>query len=339
LAGGSRFDVLPPFFLLKKIHAFIPAAFFFNWIFCRFYAILTIIDILNKRACFSAGKGGMVMKKIFAAALLLCAALAAAQTVSLDKALDDCVADLAARLPAGLRVACPRINAPGDDLAVYVTGRLTARLIRDTRFIVVNRESAPVNEEIDYQLEGNVSDETAVSITARLGAQAVIAGDLRRAGGRYLLDIRAIMVERNTVAARWGAEVEGGDWTRLLSRRVGLDFDDGGMLAESEKKTLLDGVRRGLQSAGSGVGLALSVRDAEETESADRFTVRVEWEERGNLVVGSANVALSRGGDVRCMSRDYRVSELGVKRFAQRIGELIRGDSRFFNTAREELEK
>jgi hypothetical protein len=278
------------------------------------------------------------VKKMFAVPLFLCAALAFAQTVSLDRALDNGVAELAARLPAGTRVACPRINAPSGELADYVTGRLTARLIRDTRFIVVNRESAPVNDEIDYQLQGSVSDETAVSITAQLGAQAVIAGTLQRAGGRYRLDLRAIMVEQNTVAAAWSAEVEGGEWARLSGRRAGLVFDDGGMLAESDKKTLLDGLRRGLQSKGNPLTLAQAVKEAEAAESADRFTIRVEWEERGNLVVGSANVTLSRGGDVRCMSKDYRVSELGVKRFVQRIGELLRGDRQFFDLVQEELE-
>ncbi|MDR2095543.1 MAG: hypothetical protein LBP76_08495 [Treponema sp.] len=271
------------------------------------------------------------------AALFLCAALAGAQSMGLDRALDTCVAEIAARLPAGTRVACPRINAPSGELADYVTGRLTARLIRDTRFIVVNRERAPVTAEIDYQLSGNVSDETAVSITAQLGAEAVIAGALRRAGGRFHLDIRAIMVERNTVAAQWSAEVEGGEWARLAGRRAGLVFDDGGRLSESDKKTLLEGLQRGLQTKGNPLTLASAVKDAEQTESGESFTVRVEWEEKGNLIVGTANVTLNRGDEARCVSRDYHVSELGVKRYVQRIAEQIRADRQFFDLVNGEL--
>jgi hypothetical protein len=147
------------------------------------------------------------------------------------------------------------------------------------------------------------------------------------------------MVERNTLAAQWGAEVESGEWARLSARRAGLSFDDGGMLADGEKKTLLDGLQRGLQNGGNPLTLASAVKDAERAESAERFTVRIEWEERGNLIVGSANVALNRGGELRLLSKDYRVSETGVKRFVQRIGEQIGGDRRFFDLVNEEMEK
>ncbi|MDR1901320.1 MAG: hypothetical protein LBQ88_03420 [Treponema sp.] len=271
------------------------------------------------------------MKKTFVTLLLLSAALLSAQTLSLDRALDACVAELAMRLPAGTRVACPRINSPSGELSDYVTGRLTARLIRDTRFIVVNRDSAPVNDEINYQLKGNVSDETAVSITAQLGADAVIAGTLQRTGTRYRLDISAIMVEKNTVAARWSAEVEGGgEWAKFYTRRAGLVFEDGGKLAESDKSALLQGLQRGLQNSGSPFTLAASVKDAEAAESADSFVVRLDWENRGSLTVGTANLTLIRGGEALCTSKDYRATELSLGLFLRKISDAVRDDRQFF---------
>ncbi|MDR2798754.1 MAG: hypothetical protein LBB80_10480 [Treponema sp.] len=125
---------------------------------------------------------------------------------------------------------------------------------------------------------------------------------------------------------------------RLSSRRAGLVFDDGGRLSASEKKTLLEGLQRGLQAKGNPLTLASAVPDAERTQSGASFTVRIEWEEQGDLIVGSGRVTLNRGGETRCISKDYYVSEMGVKRFVQRIGEHIRRDQEFFSLVSGEAE-
>jgi hypothetical protein len=166
-----------------------------------------------------------------------------AQTMSLDKALDVCVIDLTSKLAGGTRISCLRINAVSPELADYVTAKLTARLVRDTRFVVVNRDNKAVDEEIGYQLKSAVSDETAVSITAQLGAQVVIAGSLIKAGARYRLDIRAIQVEQNQILSQWSADVVGGaDWTKLETVKVELVFEDENTLSDRDKKAVLHGI-------------------------------------------------------------------------------------------------
>jgi TolB-like protein len=285
------------------------------------------------------------MKKgIFAAALAaVCTTALSAQTMSLAQALDACVRETARKLPAQTRIACPHINAVSVELADYVTNQLNLRLVRDSRFIVVNRDvlsNEAVDGERDYQLGGNVSDETVVSITQQLGATAVIAGTLRSAGRNYRLDIRVVLVETNQLVLQWYADVHAGDeWRKLAVAGAGLSFGSSVSLAEADKRTLLQDVQRGILNNQTPLLLPSTVREAVDPDKSRAFVIEVEYEERNGLMVGTASIAFTRDGLTLCISKEYYISEMGSKRFIQKAGEVLRDDAAFFKRVSEELVK
>jgi TolB-like protein len=183
---------------------------------------------------------------IFAAS----AALMYAQTsVSLDKALNDSVVYFNAHIPGGTWVAVPYINGGSAGLSGYLADNLTVRLVNDSAFVVVERDKERIGEiekEMNYQLSGNVSDETMVSIVKKLGAQVLIAGSLNKQGRQYRLELRSIDEETGRITASRVTESIRGDgaWEALLQTRIGLAFE-GDSLAERDKRTLYQGVRKG----------------------------------------------------------------------------------------------
>ena len=274
---------------------------------------------------------------------ILSAAALSAQAVSLAQALDSCVTEAGRKLPAQTRIACPRINAASAELADYTTSQLLMRLVKDSRFIVVNRDSlsgAAVDSEIASQLQGNVSDETAVSITKQLGATAVIAGTLYNAGRTYRLDIRIVQVETNQVVMQWSADVRADDeWKKFSVVSAGLLFEGGVSLVESEKTTVLQNLQRGLQRSQTPLLLPAAVREAENADRNNMLIIDVDYEEKNGLAGGAATITFMQDGIIRCVSKEHHVSEMGGRRFIQRISEAIRDDAAFFKGLNEALVK
>ncbi len=259
-----------------------------------------------------------------------------AQNMTMDRVFDVCVEELTRTLPAGTRIACPRLSAADPELAEYATSQLAARLVRDTRFVVVNRDTSAVDKEIDYQLRGNVSDETAVSITQQLGAQVVIAGAVRNAGSSYRLEIRAIGVEQNNILFHWEAEGRAsGAWGKFGVVKAGLRVEDanGGGFTSGEKRGVLLAVKNGTQAQKLPIELPANIRQAEQaanSEDAWYFLVTAEYEERGDLTVGTAYIEFVRNDVTICASENYHITEMGARRFLQKAADKIKDDRTFW---------
>jgi hypothetical protein len=63
---------------------------------------------------------------------------------------------------------------------------------------------------LDFQLSGEVSDETAQSIGKMLGAQTVISGNIATVGNFYRLGIRAIKVETAEIQGQINSNIPDG---------------------------------------------------------------------------------------------------------------------------------
>jgi TolB-like protein len=137
--------------------------------------------------------------KTLALLLLLAAgtALSAQQTtLTLDQAINNSVRYLAGRLPLGTTVVVLNFNAPTPELSGYIIEELTVYLVNTGRFTMVDRRNLEVlQEEIDFQLSGEVSDETVQSIGKKLGAETVISGSITALQDIYRMRVQAIQVE------------------------------------------------------------------------------------------------------------------------------------------------
>jgi TolB-like protein len=139
------------------------------------------------------------MKKTLVLLLLLAAgtALSAQQnTLTLDEALSDSVRYLTGRLRRGTTVVVLNFNAPTAELSGYIIEELTVYLVNSGGFTMVDRRNLELlQEEINFQLSGEVSDETVQSIGKKLGAETVISGSITALQDVYRMRVQAIQVE------------------------------------------------------------------------------------------------------------------------------------------------
>jgi hypothetical protein len=130
-------------------------------------------------------------------AAFACAGLCFAQQfVTLDAALVNSLAYLQGKIPKGSKVLLLNFPAPTKTLSKYLIDELTAHIVNSGSFVVVERNNLEaLQKELNFQMSGEVSDETAVSIGRKLGAQSIISGSVEPLGDAYRLHIQATEVE------------------------------------------------------------------------------------------------------------------------------------------------
>jgi TolB-like protein len=137
------------------------------------------------------------MRKCFVLAALVCtqAALFGQEIDTLDRAIDDSMTYIIDRLEPGTKVAVLNFNAlPG--ITSYVIEEITDFLVNNSNLTVVDRSELELLQgEMNFQLSGEVSDESAQSIGKKLGAQTIISGSLTPFGKQWRMRIRALEVE------------------------------------------------------------------------------------------------------------------------------------------------
>jgi TolB-like protein len=122
------------------------------------------------------------------------------QTQYRDSSLDSAMIEggnyIIDRLPSGAKVAIVNIQSLTANLTNYIIDSLLTDIVnRDSFFVIERSELSAIQKEQEYQLSGEVSDETAVSIGHQLGAQFIITGSILPVGERYSFRLKIINVE------------------------------------------------------------------------------------------------------------------------------------------------
>jgi len=129
-------------------------------------------------------------------ALLFIPMLAFSQAVTLDNALRNSTTYLNGRIKANTKVVVLNFTSDWPRLSDYIIDELIGYVVNDGTFTVVDRNNLEtIRKELNFQLSGEVSDETAQSIGKMLGAQTIINGNITAIGNAYRLRVRAISVE------------------------------------------------------------------------------------------------------------------------------------------------
>jgi tetratricopeptide (TPR) repeat protein len=115
--------------------------------------------------------------------------------LSLEEAIEQSAAELTAKLPAGTRVAIVSFDTEHKNLSGYIMDELGGALAEGGLEVADRRNLEVVYKELNFQMTGDVSDETAVSIGKFLAAEYVISGQLLKAGGPYRYRLSGIKVE------------------------------------------------------------------------------------------------------------------------------------------------
>ena len=86
-------------------------------------------------------------------------------------------------------------NSPSKDLSEYIQTELTSQVTENGMKVVTRSNMNKVDTELNYQLSGFISDETALSICKRLGANAIVFGQIKELDNKYNLQVRLLDVE------------------------------------------------------------------------------------------------------------------------------------------------
>jgi formylglycine-generating enzyme required for sulfatase activity len=142
------------------------------------------------------------MKKLFVLLLALlilapaCKTTGTAGGISLDQAVQIAADEINASHAAGLSVAVINFTSASPRLSDYVIEELIGALVNARKLVIVDRNNLElIRREMDFQLSGEVSDESARVIGKKLGAQTIVIGSLVDLGREYRFRAYALNVE------------------------------------------------------------------------------------------------------------------------------------------------
>ena len=144
------------------------------------------------------------MKKLFLLFLLILpVSWLPAQHMNLDTIIEQVARDIEEILPQGTMVAVLNFSSPTEEFSDYVLEELTGQLVSNRRITIVDRQNfAFISQEMNLQLSGYVSDESAQAIGRMLGAQSIVSGTLTNMGSFHRFRVRVINVETAAIQAQ-----------------------------------------------------------------------------------------------------------------------------------------
>jgi curli biogenesis system outer membrane secretion channel CsgG len=118
-----------------------------------------------------------------------------ANATGIEKAIYTVSDDLIKDLPENSKIAVISISSNNRDVSALVVDELEYHLVSAKKFTIVDRRTLDaIRAEQNFQMSGDVSDASAVSIGQMLGANIVITGSITGAGTNQRLSIRALDV-------------------------------------------------------------------------------------------------------------------------------------------------
>lgn len=136
------------------------------------------------------------MKKLFFSLLIILFTLPCFAKEDLDSSILKISSDIQKPLDKGDIICILDFSSSSKNMSEYIQSELTSKVMEDGSVRVVTRAHMDkVNTELNYQMSGFVSDETALSICQRLGAQAIVFGQLKELDNKYNLQVKMLDVE------------------------------------------------------------------------------------------------------------------------------------------------
>ncbi|MDR2786546.1 MAG: penicillin-binding protein activator LpoB [Treponema sp.] len=99
-------------------------------------------------------------------------------------------------LPGNSTIAVLNISSNNAEMTTFTVDELEYQLVVAKRFTIVDRKTLDaIRSEQKFQLSGEVSDQSAVSIGNMLGASIVITGNISGSGNIQRLTLKALDVK------------------------------------------------------------------------------------------------------------------------------------------------
>ena len=158
----------------------------------------------------------MNVKKI---AAVVCAAwcAVAASAVDIETALQQVADQFSASIKKGTTIAIIGISSDTKELSDYMLDELTMCFVQTRSLTVANRANlAAIKAEMNFQLSGEVSDDSIQQIGAMVGANIVVHGSLKPLGRNLSLVVQALDVTSAAVVDMCRFSIEQNDTVKAL---------------------------------------------------------------------------------------------------------------------------
>ena len=130
------------------------------------------------------------------------------RTLSLDQAIQEAAENIEKSMKQGQKIAVLNFTSPSEQFSAYVLEELSEHLVNGRKLVVVDRRELDlIRQEENFQMSGEVSDESAQEIGQKLGAQLIASGSLFATGDTYRLRIRVLNVGSSAVESSSSADI------------------------------------------------------------------------------------------------------------------------------------
>jgi TolB-like protein len=164
----------------------------------------------------------LFMTGIAACMLVFGTGIYAQQTDSLDNAINGAVGEFSYGLKRGSKVAVLAIRSNSARMSNYLIEELISAIVSQRFFTVVDRAQLDlIQQEMNFQMSGEVSDSSAQAIGKKLGAQAIVTGTFELIGNYYRFRVRVIEVESAAILSTYSANVQNDQVVASLMREGG----------------------------------------------------------------------------------------------------------------------
>ncbi|MDR1030393.1 MAG: DUF1566 domain-containing protein [Treponema sp.] len=178
----------------------------------------------------------------------------------LDAAIREASTYLNGRVPGNSKAVFLNIKSDYPDLSEYILSVLSENAVNDGVFSVVDRQQLDtIRAELNFQMSGEVSDESAQSIGQMLGAQSIVSGAVSKLGSLYRVQVKAIEVQSAGVQGQWSRNVPNGATIAALTERFAPAPTTSGATANVAATT---------RNASSGGGTAQTAQTAQAAQAA-----------------------------------------------------------------------
>jgi len=230
--------------------------------------------------------------------LTACASTSSQQSLSLYNAIEQSAEEIAENLPKGSRVAIVAFESENDNLSDFIMEELTGALF-DRNIEVADRQNLEyVFQELNFQMSGHVSDETAKSVGKFLAADMVITGQLLNLDSMYRYRTSAINVETAVRASVTRLDMRRDSTTRrmvaaIANQKTTVKVAKYGVSAEVTPQTAGTFLDRGILFASRGE-FEMAIMDFDEAIKINP-NLAAAYVLRGRTLYANASVIVSIG--------------------------------------------
>jgi TolB-like protein len=145
-----------------------------------------------------------------------------AQTgVSLDRAVAQTAQAIRAKTRQNTKIAVVEFASESANLSDYLMEELNFALLEEGLSVIDRANLDAVRKELNFQMSGEVDDESALSIGKFLGLDYVVTGQFRLTGAEYRLTVTLINVESAERESAARLDVRNDERTRTLVETLG----------------------------------------------------------------------------------------------------------------------